>query len=73
MFGLLIENIEEDLILVSYERLNKILEKEKLKIGKLGIYADFTSNNNVLWSKKRAKLYLIDFDNWRIPKQYFRK
>ena len=71
MWGLIIELIDDDIELVSKKRLAYYYKNELDKIAQIKDYSikvSSDSGGNVLWSQKKAKLYFIDFDEWKIVK-----
>ncbi len=67
-WGLVIEIIDNDLRLVSRNKINYYYIKEAIKVKALGInMVDSEPDRNVLWSQRKARLYFIDFDMWDIP------
>ncbi len=65
-WGLLMEVIENDLSLISKERINYYYKKECEKIENLGIKVS-EEPHNVLWSQNKKRLYFIDFSKWIFP------
>ncbi len=68
-YAVIMEMIESDFSLVSSKRVNHIYQKEIRQAARLGIEIhDSSSALNVLWSKREAKLYFIDFLHWEVPR-----
>ncbi|MFH1916790.1 MAG: hypothetical protein ABIJ21_05995 [Nanoarchaeota archaeon] len=68
--GLIIEILENDLQSVPIKELRDQYAIEKAKLDQLGIRARETGpTTNVLWSNKKKRIYLIDFDDWVFPKE----
>lgn len=83
-WALIMEHIEEDVSLVSPERIKRFVEKEARRMNGLGVYpSDFAAlphykdwghaGLNVLWSAKKKKLYFIDFENWNFSDELKQK
>ena len=73
-WGLIMEFIEKDLTLVSTKRLEYLYRNELKKVLTMGINnVDAYMDHNVLWSRKNAKIYFIDFESWVIPKKFLQK
>ena len=69
-WGLLIELVENDVSIISKERLAYYHQREIDKVESLGITVrDSKLARNVLWSSSRRKLYLIDFEFWKLSSE----
>ncbi len=73
-FGLVIENIENDIRVLSEKQVQKKYNFYKKQFRELNIViSDSGSNHNILWSEKKKKMYFIDYEYWTIPSKYFKK
>jgi hypothetical protein len=71
VWGLIIEQIDNDITTIHYKKKEELYEIERQKVQNLSIEIhDSFSGKNVLWSKKNNKLYFIDFDRWVFPSSY---
>lgn len=68
VWGLAIEIAEDDVRWIDKWKVRKQYEEQYGRIRQLGIQTrDSSEEHNVLWSRKKGKLYFIDFDDWIIP------
>lgn len=68
LWGLVIEII--DAVIVDRDKVALHYQRERNKLEKLGIKikdSTLVRNHNVLWSKKKNKLFFIDFERWEVP------
>lgn len=64
--GIAVQLIENDIALIGEERIIALYNHEMEKLKSYGIKPnDSNHRGNVLYSAKRNKLYLIDFEGWK--------
>ncbi len=74
-YGLVIEFIDDGLEFVEAKQVDANYYEALKQIGNYGIKVQdsYPGVRNVLWCKRRKKIYLIDYERWHIPLKYYLK